>query len=147
MNVSQKCQYALRCLFELSKRQGQGPVPISEVAQAQAIPPRFLELILAELKHAGWVDSRRGVSGGYVLAASADELSVGDVIRLMDGPLSPVKCMSAQKDSDCPLRGDCAFIGVWRRAAEAVTNVYDSTTLQDLVREGAAACAMANYCI
>ena len=147
MNLSQKCQYALRSLFELTKRQGQGPVSISEVADAQAIPPRFLELILGELKRAGYVESRRGARGGYMLAVSPKELSIGDVIRFIDGPLSPVKCLAGQDAADCPLYGQCCFLSLWERAAEAVKTVYDATSVQDLVDEERDGKPSPDYCI
>ena len=149
MNLSQKCQYALRGLFELSKRAGQGPVVIGEIAEAQAIPPRFLELILKELKQTGWVESYRGVRGGYALAIPARSLSIGDVIRFVEGPLSPVKCIAGATGRPCRLRGQCAFMGLWERAQRAVSEVYDSTTFQDLVDEemASAAAYVPSYCI
>jgi Rrf2 family transcriptional regulator, cysteine metabolism repressor len=135
MSVSQKCQYALRAIFELSKRQGSGPVPIAVIARAQAIPPRFLELILGQLKQTGYVESRRGAEGGYMLSTSPEELTVGDIIRFVDGPLDPVKCLGGSKGKGCPLEGGCAFVGLWERARDAVTDVYDSTTFARLVKE------------
>ena len=138
MNLSQKCQYALRACLELGKRYGQGPVPISQVAKAQAIPQRFLELILAHLKQTGYVDSRRGADGGYFLTVPPSSVTVGDVIRFVDGPLDPVKCIGGSEGRTCPLRGRCAFLGLWERAKDAVTRIYDGTTFQDLIEEEAA---------
>ena len=77
MFVSQKCQYTLRAMFELAKRRGAGPVTVAEIAQAQAIPPRFLEVILQGLRTAGRVQSQRGTGGGYVLAGPPDTVTVG----------------------------------------------------------------------
>lgn len=148
MNVSQKSQYALRALFELAKRSGQGPVRASDIATAQAIPLRFLELILHELRQRGWVESRRGVQGGYLLAVLPELLRVGDIIRAMDGPLAPVKCVAGDEKTSCPLSGRCAFIGLWRRAQKAAEEVYDTTNLQDLVdQEAAVEQYVENYCI
>lgn len=147
MNLSQKCQYALRGLFELARRVGQGPVPIAAIAQAQAIPGRFLELILAELKQTGYVESRRGARGGYMLSRDPGEVTVGEVIRFVDGPLNPVKCLGAGGSRECPLYGDCAFLGLWERASRAVADVYDSTTLKELVDEDRSAHSAANYSI
>jgi len=149
MNVSQKCQYALRALFELARQRGEGPVPVSEVARRQAIPPRFLELILKELRQAGWVKSFRGIRGGYVLAVAPGSLGVGEVIRFIEGPLAPVKCIAGPEGRACPLRGGCAFIGLWERAERAVSEVYDSTTFQDLLdeHEAAAETYVPRYCI
>lgn len=149
MNISQKCQYALRALFELSKREGEGPLAAAEIAQAQAIPPRFLELILGQLRQGGYVESRRGVQGGYMLAVSPEDLTVGEVIRFVDGPLAPVRCVAGRGGQECPLRGSCAFMGLWERARAAVADVYDGTTFQDLAEQDreAAGQYVANYCI
>jgi Rrf2 family transcriptional regulator, cysteine metabolism repressor len=136
VNLSQKCQYAFRAVFELSRRHGrEQPVSVADIAEVQAIPPRFLEQILAELKQGGFVTSRRGAQGGYVLAVSPAELRVGDIIRFIEGPISPVKCIIQEEEADCVLRADCMFQHFWQRAKEAVEKVYDSTTFQDLVRE------------
>lgn len=135
MNVSQKCQYALRAVYELAKRNGGGPTSIKEIAQVQAIPPRFLELILGQLKQSGYVQSRRGVAGGYLLAVPPGELCVGAIIRFIDGPLDPVKCIAGGRTKDCPLLGNCAFTGLWERAKQAVAEVYDDTTFEDLLEE------------
>jgi Rrf2 family protein len=135
MNVSQKCQYALRALFELSARPRHSPVRSSEIAEAQAIPPRFLELILGELKQGGFVESRRGARGGYLLLGQPDRITVGEVIRFVDGPFAPVKCVKETEQADCPLYGGCAFIGMWSRARDAVNHVFDNTTFQDLIDE------------
>ncbi len=139
MSLSQKCQYALRSLFELAKRVGEGPVSVAEIAEKQAIPPKFLELILGQLKQTGWVESYRGVHGGYSLAVAPRELTVGEVIRAVEGPLKPVRCIAGQDGGDCPLQGKCAFTGLWERAERAVADVYDSTSLQSLVDEEKAA--------
>jgi len=149
MNLSQKCQYALRALFELATRQGQGPVPTGEIAEAQAIPPRFLELILAQLKQAGYVESQRGARGGYQLAVPPGALTVGEIIRYVEGPLGPVKCLASSDQADCPLLGRCVFLGLWERAHEAVSQVYDTTSLQDLIDQAGASEGryVASYCI
>jgi Rrf2 family protein len=135
MLISQKCQYGLRAVFELAKRYGQGPVKIGEIAEAQAIPPRFLEVILGELKQAGFVESRRGAEGGYRLIRSPERLSVEEVLRFIEGPIGPVHCVRDDADASCPLRGACVFMPMWRRVQEAMTQVYRSTTFQDLVEE------------
>jgi Rrf2 family protein len=133
MQVSQKCQYTLRALFELAKRQGAEPVTVAEIADAQAIPSRFLELILQGLRVDGMVESRRGANGGYVLAGSPETITVGDIIRAVDGSLAPVKCVVGRSDEHCRLKDGCAFMGVWQKAQRAMEEVYDNTTLQDLI--------------
>lgn len=135
MTISQKCQYALRAIYELARRSGTKPVSVATIAEVQAIPPRFLEVILGQLRKKGFVQSRRGVQGGYLLAMPADKLTVGDVIRFIDGPLGPVRCVADKKEPACPLDGECAFMNLWIRARDAVAAVYDQTTFQDLVDE------------
>jgi len=133
MLVTQKSRYALRALFELARRGGDHPVTIAEVARAQLIPARFLEGILAQLKRGGFVDSRRGAEGGYVLARAPARISVGEILRFLQGPLEPVECLGDPPREACPLRPDCVFIPMWKEAARAVSGVYDATSFQDLV--------------
>ncbi len=134
--VSQKCQYALRAIFELAKRIGQGPVKVAEIAAPQAIPARFLEVILGQLKQAGFVDSQRGNAGGYFLLRAPEELSVGEVVRFVEGPVGPVDCVAGKrKKKKCPLYGGCVFLPMWERVREAVSEVYDNTTFRNLVDE------------
>lgn len=135
MLISRKCQYALRAVFELSRHHGQGPVKIAEVANAQAIPPRFLEVILSQLKQAGFVASQRGNEGGYIMARSPEKLTVGEVIRFIEGPLGPVGCMADDSTQDCPLYGGCVFLPMWEKVGKAISDVYDNMTFQDLVEQ------------
>ncbi len=135
MNLSRKCQYALRALFELARTQEEGPVTSREIAEAQSIPVNFLELILKELRQAGWLDSSRGPNGGYVLAVSPEVLSVGEVIRFIDGPFSPVKCMAGTGGRHCEQKGHCPFARLWDRAEAYLSELYDTTSLQDVVDE------------
>lgn len=135
--VSQKCQYAIRAVFELAKRNGQGPIKINEIAAAQAIPLRFLEVILNQLRSAGFVKSKRGAGGGYLLAREADRVTVGEIIQFMEGPQVPVACMSDKNERGCSLHGNCVFIGMWKRAADAVSDVYNRISFQDLVEDDA----------
>jgi len=134
MDVSQKCQYALRALFELAKIDNGALTTASWIARKQDIPERFLGLIMNELAHGGFIQSRRGVKGGFTLARTPDQITVGSVVRFIDGPIGPVSCVRELR-ADCALAGDCAFIDFWRRVRDAVSSVYDQTTLQDLVAE------------
>lgn len=133
MIVTQKCQYAMRAVFELAKREGRGPVKINEIAETQAIPQRFLENILNQLKQGGVVESRRGKEGGYLLARPAAELTAGTIIRLVEGTIYSVECTTAPSDERCPLWGDCVFLPLWDRARKALEGVYDNTTFAELV--------------
>lgn len=133
--VSRKCQYALRAVFELARQYGKGPVRIADIARAQAIPPRFLEVILSQLKRAGFVGSLRGRDGGYFLARSPDQVTVGSVMAFVQGPHDPVGCANRPAKDKCPLYGDCVFMSMWERARRAMSEVYDGTTFQSLVDE------------
>jgi Rrf2 family cysteine metabolism transcriptional repressor len=148
LQVSQKCQYTIRALFELAKRKGGPPAAVGEIAAAQAIPLRFLEVILQGLRSGGQIESRRGNRGGYVLAVPPESITVGSVIRAVDGSLAPVRCIGSGGDDCCPLQGRCPFQSVWRRAQEAAEQIYDATTLKDLV-DGyrAAECPEPDYCV
>lgn len=140
MNLSRKCQYALRALYELASRRDQGPVTSRQIANAHGIPANFLELILKELRQAGWIDSLRGPNGGYVLAVRPAELSVGEVIRFIDGPFAPVKCMAGRTGRrHCAARDRCVFAGLWDRAESLLADLYDNTSFQELLEEQGAA--------
>jgi len=124
-------------MFELARQYGEGPVRISEIAAAQAIPARFLEVILSQLRRAGMIQSRRGVDGGYFLPRPPGQVTVGEIIQLVEGPLSPVTCVAGGTLKECALHGKCVFIRLWKRAEKAVCDVYDRTSLQDLVDDDA----------
>lgn len=133
MAINQKCQYALRAVFELAKRGQATPCKIGAIAQAQGIPAKFLENILSSLKSGGFVSSSRGKDGGYTLARNASEITVGQIIRFIQGSLAPVECSA---DSDiCALASDCVFHPLWEKARVALEEVYDGTTISDLVKE------------
>ncbi len=128
-----KNQYALRAIFELAKHMDQGPVKISEIATAQSIPLRFLEVILNQLKASGIVDSKRGFYGGYFLVKPPNQVSVGDVMRFLSRDLSPSDCIACVSKTSCPFDGQCAFSSMWIRVKQAAFNIYDETSFQDLI--------------
>jgi Rrf2 family protein len=138
ISISQKSQYALRGVFELAKRGGRSTT-VSELAAAQAIPQRFLELIFNELRQAGLIKSYRGPQGGHVLARPASEITVGEILRLVEGPTNLVKCVSAGQD--CPFVMACPFRETWDEAAKAMDAVFHRTTIQGLIDRQIAAAA------
>ena len=135
MGISLKCQYGLRALFELARREGEGLVRLTEIAEKQAIPGRFLENILNQLRQGGFVESRRGKDGGFVLLRPARDITIGEIIRFIEGPIHPVDCSGDNPTHKCSLRGNCVFIHLWDEATAALEKVYDGKTLQDLVDE------------
>ena len=134
MVLSQKTQYALRAIFDLALHHDEGARKISQIAAAQAVPHRFLEVIMHEMKHQ-FVAAKRGRRGGYSLLRDPAELSVGDVIRFIQGPIALVQCSVDAGKTDCSLAGACVFRPLWAEAEEAVRRVYDSATFQDLVEQ------------
>ncbi len=134
-----KSQYALRAIYELAKRKDSGPTKISEIAAAQAIPRRFLEVILNQLKSSGIVASKRGFYGGYFLTKSAEKVSVGDVLRFLDKDQGPSQCIACVSQSTCPFVEQCAFSTLWRKVKTAAFDIYDDTSMQDLLDTNAQA--------
>ncbi len=135
MGLSRKCQYALRGIFELAKRRGSGPATVRQIASAQEIPPRFLDLIFSELRQGGFIESRRGRKGGYLLRLPPDQLSVGQVIRSIDGSWAPVAGTDEQVPGRPTFHGNRAFVSIWAEVRDVVGKIYDSKTFQDLLDE------------
>ena len=135
--ISQKAKYALRALLALA-RAGRGQTRmIGEISRDQAIPKKFLEQILLELKRAGFVTSRRGRMGGYELVRAPEEIMYGEVLRLIDGPIAPLPCLSKiayRKCEDCKDEGSCEIRHVFERVTLATREVLDQTTLADSLR-------------
>ena len=133
MLVPQKTQYALRAIFELARQHGRGPIKIAEIARTQALPMRFLEVILSQLKQGGFVGSQRGSEGGYFIVRDPHDLTIGELMRFLQGPISPVACLTDDRKDRCSLYGECVFLPMWEKVRLAISQVYDNTTFQDLV--------------
>ena len=133
MLISKKNQYALRAVFELAKHHGKGPLKICHIAEAQAIPERFLEVILWQLKKSGFVQSKRGYQGGYMLLVPPEKLTVGALMRFLQHDIAAAACMAPVPEKKCPFQGNCAFYPLWRRVKDAMFEVYDKTSMQDLL--------------
>ena len=127
MDVSVKGEYALRAVFELASRETAEPVKIAKIAESQKIPQKFLELILSQLKQGGFLTSRRGAEGGYFLARPAEAITVGDILRHIDGPISPASRQSMGQPAESP------FPELWGRVERAISSVIDRTTFADLI--------------
>ena len=135
MQISKKCYYALRALFVLTNDYSLSrPIKIASIASRQGIPKRFLEVILNELRQGGFVESRRGVDGGYRLARKPETISVGEVVRFVDGDIAPVSCVAADSEQAvCELNFQCPFYDFWLRVREVMDSVYDGTSMADIV--------------
>ena len=141
MRLSRKSEYGLRALIELTKAYDQAALRRSDIAEIQQIPVGFLETILLELKRAGILGSRPGVQGGYRLIKPPEDVSVGQVIRILDGPLAPIPCVSQtayQTCQDCPYSEaqDCPIQSVMFDVRNAIANVLDGYTLRAFYDQG-----------
>ena len=126
MATSVKGEYALQAILDLASQRTGEPVRIADIAARQKIPQKFLELILASLKQGGFVESRRGAEGGYLLARAPESLTVGEVIRHIDG--------AAQARGRSRRKQETPFTDMWNQVEQAVSSVVDKTTFADLLR-------------
>jgi len=129
-------QYGLRTMVELARRYGDGPVSLSVVARVQGLSQGYLEQVAAALRQAGLLVSRRGAAGGYILAHEPGDITVGDVIRVLEGEIAPMTCVTNADTCapPCGREGQCATRDVWLTVRVQLEKTLDSTTLADLVR-------------
>lgn len=136
--LSKKGKYALRALYHLAREHGRGPVLIATLSKQESIPHKFLELILLHLKNNGLVDSKKGRNGGYYLSRKPEQVTIGSIIRLIDGPLAPLPCASEtayRKCEECVDEHICGTRIVMRRVRDAMAEILDRTTLADVCNE------------
>ena len=133
LTPSKKGQYALRAIYELARHKDEGPIKVSAIASAQAIPLRFLEVILHQLKGSGLVESKRGFYGGYTLTRNPERITVGDVLRYLQKDTEATRCLACVSQKACPFSANCAFSSLWHRVRDAAFDIYDKTTMQDLL--------------
>jgi Rrf2 family protein len=115
--------------------QSEGPVTLNNIAERQGISEGYLEQLMMPLKRAGLVKSVRGAQGGYLLARDSKEITVGEVIRALEGPIAPVACVDEQNPEECERSSFCATRMVWAKVRDSISGVLDSFTLADLVQE------------
>jgi len=135
--LSHKTKYALKALFVMSEDYGRGPLLIAEIAGRGNIPKRFLELILLELKNQGILRSKKGKGGGYVLSKPPDEISVGHVVRMLEGPLAPLPCASKtayEKCEDCPDEKTCGVRLLMKEVRDQTAAILDSASFADMLK-------------
>jgi Rrf2 family protein len=136
--LSKRSQYSLRALYALTRKYGAGPVLITNLAQDEVIPKKFLEQILVSLKEAGFVASKKGKGGGYVLAQPPEKITIGSIIRAVEGPLAPLPCASETRFRKCDECVDVQTCGtriVMRRVRDAMAAILDETTLSMVCHE------------
>jgi Rrf2 family protein len=134
-NLSRKARYALRALYALAADEARGPVLIAELAEREKIPRKFLEAILLELKNAGVLRSKKGKGGGYALARPSERITIGEVVRVIDGPLAPIPCASERnfvRCEECTDEATCGTRQVMKKVRDAIAAILDTTTLADV---------------
>lgn len=132
MKISTKGRYALRLMLDLATHNTGNPISLKDVAARQGISDKYLEQIIAVLNRAGYVRSVRGAQGGYLLRKAPEEYTVGMILRLTEGSLAPVSCIEEDDGVNCDKQESCVTLILWKRINDAVSEVVDNTTLQDL---------------
>ena len=130
--LTRKGKYGLKAMILLAREHGRGPILIGDLAEQEAIPKKFLENILLALKHRGLVHSRKGPHGGYQLGRAPDQISVGDIVRTLDGPLALVSCVSQTAYApceECVTEHDCAVRRMFQQVRDETARILDGTTL------------------
>jgi Rrf2 family protein len=133
--LSSKAKYGLKAMVYLARHEGLGPSLIADVAEAERIPKKFLDAILLEMKNQGLLSSKKGKGGGYVLARPAERIMVGDIIRILDGPLAPIPCVSRtayRPCEDCADEAACTVRVVMQDVRDAMAAILDNTSLADM---------------
>lgn len=134
MRITYRGDYAIKIILDLSKHYSEGPVTIHILARRADIPIKFLEQILLDLKRGGFVESRRGKVGGYLLARNPSLIKLGEVIRYIDGPVEPIACVD-KKYRGCVNIYGCVLRDIWREVARATSEIIDKITFADLVKK------------
>lgn len=137
MKISTKGRYALRMMIDLAEHDAAGFIPLRDISKRQQISAKYLEQIVVQLSRAGFVRSTRGAQGGYQLAKTPTEYTVGDILRITEGSLAPVACLD-HDPNECARAGDCVTLGFWRGLFDAINTYVDATTLDDLVQKSRA---------
>ena len=141
-NISKRTQYGIKAVLALGRKFGEGPVLIAKLAREEQIPLKFLETILLDLKAQGLLDSKTGKRGGYRLSRPPSTITVGSLIRSLEGPLAPLPCASETAFKPCAECGDIEACGtriIMRQVRDAISDVLDRTTLAELIRRSDAA--------
>ena len=135
MRLSTKGRYGVKAMFDLAQHVGEGPVALKNIADRQGISEHYLEQLISGLRKAGLVKSVRGAQGGYTLARDAGKITVGDIIRVLEGPIAPVECVSEEDPEICKKAECCVTRGIWEKVRDSIAGVIDSITLEDMVKD------------
>lgn len=132
MKITYKGDYALKILLDLSLNYGKGFIQIKDISKRQDIPIKYLEQIILILKGAGYIGSKRGYEGGVCLAKPPEKIRVGEIVRLMEGSISPITCVSKTAPSKCNFLRRCPFVEMWTEIYDFTNKIIDGTTFADI---------------
>lgn len=135
MKLSTRGRYGLKAMFDLAIHDGEGPIPLKNIAERQRVSDHYLEQLIAELRKSGLVKSVRGAQGGYMLAHKPSAITVGDIIRVLEGPLGPSDCVLENEPVLCNNADHCVTKTVWEKIQISISDVIDSITLQDMLND------------
>ena len=135
MRLSTRGYYGLKAMYDLARHYGEGPISLRNVAERQNISGHYLEQLVAALRKGGLVNSVRGAQGGYTLSRPPSEIWVGDIIRILEGPIAPIQCVSEVERSECERADCCVTRTVWQKVRDSIVQVIDTISLEDMCRE------------
>lgn len=145
MKISTKGHYGVQAMFDLAQHFGEGPISLKSVAERQGLSEHYLEQLIAVLRKAGLVRSVRGAQGGYILARDPADIKVGDIIRVLEGPIAPVECVNDEDPEQCLKAESCITRNVWEKVRQSIEDVLDSITLSDMCKDAEKAKLNKNY--
>lgn len=136
LKLSNKGLYGVKALYELAKNYGDSPINIKEISKRHGMPVQFLEQVLHQLKLKGLVKSRRGVNGGYILSRPPEEITIGDIVRALEGPIALCECLSKKSPKENIIKElHCVTSNIYRELGKKVEEAFDSVTLNEIVNE------------
>lgn len=135
MRFSTRGRYGVQIMVDLAKHSDEGPISLKSVADRQKLSEHYLEQLVPELRKAGLVKSVRGAQGGYILAKKPESINIGDVIRVLEGPIAPVECTNQTGSDCCEKTSFCVTREVWVKVRDSINDVVDSISLADLISD------------
>jgi len=136
MKITYKGDYALKSVLDLAFQYDLNePSPLSDISKRQDVPEKYLEQIMLILKKAGIVQSKRGKGGGFLLARAPEDITVGEIVRIIEGPVEPIACANLDGEIDCKDENQCAFRAVWSEVSAAISDIVDNTTFENIMRK------------
>lgn len=145
LKISTKGHYGVQAMFDLAQHYGQGPISLKSIAGRQDLSEHYLEQLIAVLRKAGLVKSVRGAQGGYILAREPADIKVGDIIRVLEGPIAPVECVNQEDPEQCLKAEFCITKNVWEKVKNSIEEVLDTISLADMCKDAEKAKMSRNF--